>query len=86
MEFYEVNEPVKIVEMDNKKYIMSIPRKWGRLEYTKYAEEFLNFIGSNKYISVTRVEEYLSTKSEDEVVELRHMFLRFLQEDIISPT
>lgn len=86
MERYLVAKPLRLVQVQNKRYLMSEPAKGSsRVNINEYVIGFLKLIGNKDFLRVSEVEEYLQDKSQECQLEYYTVFKDFIDEQILIP-
>ena len=63
MESYLIVRPIKVMEIENKKYITSMPDGLAKLEADEYMLKFLKMMGNKECLKVSDVDEYIKNMS-----------------------
>ncbi|MSS63832.1 hypothetical protein [Velocimicrobium porci] len=85
MESYLVAKPIKVIEMENKKYVVSMPDDLAKLEVDDYILKFLELIGEKECLKVSEVDEHIRNMSVENQEQYLIAFRKFIDERLLIP-
>lgn len=85
MESYLIVRPIKVMEIENKKYITSMPDGLAKLEADEYMLKFLKMMGNKECLKVSDVDEYIKNMSVEHQEQYLIAFRKFIDAGFLIP-